>query len=121
MLCPNTDFLENTPTSEVLDRAGMPSVHQQAAILTIRLALRILRTGKPSYLAARFVHNPQRRRRKGTLVVPRLRLNVSHEGFLSQAIHLVNKLPTEIVEESSVTKQKRLVREWALVNIQVKP
>ena len=120
LLCPELHLAHDTPTSLVLQHVNILSVHQQSALAIISLALRILRTGKPQYLADRLVLCETRGRSNQLLQVPNLRLNLSHEGFTNQAARLVNMLPPEIIE-ASMPRQKKLVRAWVSSNILAKP
>lgn len=102
LLCPDIHLDYQTPTSYVLQQANLLSVHQLAALSILTLALRILRTGKPKYLADRLKTHESRGRSSQLLLVPNLRLNQSHKGFINQASRLVNKLPLDIIAASSV-------------------
>ena len=121
LLCPNLAMDYLTPTSLILQQANLLSVHQLAALSIITLALRILRTGRPKYLADRPIVHDSRGRSSQLLVVPSLRLSQSHEGFVNQATRLVNQLPLDIKTEPSVARQKRLLKSWVSSNILAKP
>ena len=121
LLCPHIALDYHTPTSHVLQQANLLSVHQLAALSILTLALRIIRTGKPKYLADRLIVHDSRGRSSSLLVVPNLRLNQSHEGFINQATRLVNQLPLDIKAEPSVARQKKLLKAWVHSSIQAKP
>ena len=121
LLCPDLHVDQQVPTARVLHEANLLSVHQQAALSILTLALRVLHTGKPGYLATRLIQHETKGRTGKTLKVPKLRLNLSHEGFINQATRLINKLPMDIVHEPSVKKRKRLLKDWVSSNISVKP
>ena len=121
LLCPHIHLDYSISTSYVLLQANLLSVHQLAALSIITLALRILRTCKPKYLADRLKPHESRGRCSQLLLVPKLRLNQSHEGFVNQACRLVNMLPPEITAEASNPRLKTLLRAWVLNNILAKP
>ena len=121
LLCPNTPIDHLTPTSLILQEANLLSVHQLAALSILTLAIRVLHTGKPTYLADRFKSYESRGRSQQLLQVPKLRLSLSHEGFINQAIRLINKLPLIIINEPSNNKRKRLLKDWVKNNIMIKP
>ena len=121
LLCPELRLAHDTPTSLVLQHAHLHSVHQLSALAILTLALRIMRTGKPCYLADRLTLSGARGRSSQLLLIPRFRLNFSHEGFINQATRLMNKLPPEIVNETTLHKQRRLLKVWVSENILIKP
>ena len=120
LLCPQIPLDYLTPTSHILQQANLLSVHQLAALSILTLALRILRTGKPTYLAERLKSHESRGRTQQLLLVPNLRLNLSHEGFINQAARLVNKLPLHITS-ASVSRQKLMLKAWVSSNVLSKP
>lgn len=69
-MCPNLTVNFDTPTATILQEADMLSVHQHAAMLIIRLGIRIIRTRKPTYLAERFITNSSRSLSSSLLQVP---------------------------------------------------
>ena len=112
----NTDL----PTVDLLRITGSLSVHQMAAMHIIRLGLRILRFQKPKYLYNMMIKNPRLGRQSDFLIVPVCRLNITHEGFINQAVRLLNKLPEDIRSDQNLVRQKKSVKEWVLINIKVK-
>ena len=120
LLCPDMALDYMTPTSLILQEANLLSVHQLAAQSIITLALRIMRTGRPKYLADRLKFIDSRSRSSQLLAVPNLRLSQSHEGFVNQATRLVNKLPPDIISASG-PRQKTLLRAWVSYHIKHKP
>ena len=120
-MCPNMPIKFNTPTSEILNNIGMLSIHQKAAMMILKLALRVIRTKKPHFLASNFITTESRGRAQVKLKVPRLRLNISHEGFLYQSIRLINKLPQNILDEASLSIQRRMLFAWVKDNVCLKP
>ena len=121
LMCPSLHLPPLTPTAHVLGAAQLLSVHQLGAIHTLRLAIRIVRSGRPSYLAKRLVPCQGTVRRPKRLKVQCCRLNISHEGFIQQATMLLNKLPDMIWDEQSPTRLKSLLRSWVSENVSVKP
>ena len=108
------------PTIELLRLTYSLSIHQMAALHTIKLGLHILRTKKPAYLYDMMTENPRSGRQSDYLLVPTCRLNITHKGFINQSIRLINKLPEDIRSEMSLFRQKKAVKVWAVLNIKVK-
>ena len=121
LLCPPELQVPLAPTHEVLNSVSWLSVHQQAAFMILRLALRIMKTGKPEYLATRLQNYTSTRRARQRLVVPRCRLNLAMEGFINQATRLVNKLPHDLMSVLEKTHQSTILCDWVRRNISIKP
>ena len=122
LLVPSLTLTPEMRTSDILDQTGMLSVHQQTALQIMRLALRMIRTGKPTYLVKKLERNTTNYGRACShFRVPRVRLNISHEGFINQAIRLMNQLPLSIIDETSINRQKAQLRAWVTENIRVQP
>ena len=121
LTCPDTYFHHLTPTAELLESAGLISIHQQMALNTIRLAIRVIRTGQPRYLADRFQLVVSKSRKPKRLAISNLKLNVSLESFIHQSSVLIHRLPDEIWHERSHYALKAKLRWWVSENILVKP
>ena len=121
LLCPSENKNQYTPTKDILNEAGWLSVHQLVAQVILTLVIRILNTRKPKYLADRLELLPDTRTRIRNLRVPRARLNITFETFLSQATRLYNLIIIEIQDEENKTRQKKMLEKWITNNIPVKP
>lgn len=94
-------------------------VPQQVTLQIIKLALRIVETGKNTFLGSKFVKNEIQGRSNLLFRVPRSRLNVTSVGFIIQAIRLMNQLPLTLMEVKSQCRQKAILS-WIYNNIQVR-
>ena len=109
LFCDQGNLRLHHPTHEILAVVGWTSVHQLCAFTVIQLTLRIVKTGKPVFLANRLEKLPESRARHNQLRVPKSRINISFEGFTSQATRLYNQLPDVIKEEQSAYKVKVII------------
>ena len=78
----NADY--TTPTSELLDQTGSLSVHQMIAYHTAITTHKIIKSGKPSYIADKFKMrnmNQNIRQGAGTLVPPATPIIFQENGF----------------------------------------
>ena len=121
LLCPQELQTSLAPTIRILDHAGWLSVHPLGSYGIIKLALRIIKTGKPVFLAERLKCHKTSRKSKRKMQIPRCNLNLSYEGFVYQAISLINRLPQEVIDETRKTRQDNILFTWVRLNIQVKP
>ena len=121
LMRPDIHIPHLTPTSEVIDAAGLLSIHQQMALSIIKLALRVIRTGHPTHLANKFVIRSGTGRKTKRIVIKHQRLNISLEGFVHQASVLVNRLPEDIWHEMSPNGLKVKLKVWVRDHISVKP
>ena len=103
-------------TRELCEMTKTLSVLQMIAVSTLSTALKILRTGKPSYLFSKFGMNDRK-----TALVQKTRKCLSSEGFVSRAVSLVNRMGISILDEGSGRVEKGRIQEWVLANINVKP
>ena len=97
------------------------SVHQMTAAHTIRIAINALKYGKPKFLLELIVKNHSNKRNNERHVTPRCRINLKFESFHYQAVSLLNRLPNSIIDEQSLKRRKRLVKEWVTLNISTHP
>ena len=77
----------NTPTVELLDQTGSLSVHQMIAYQTVVATHKVVKTGKPAYIAAKMnvrQNNLDTRQGAGAVLPPAYnKLNLAREGFIS--------------------------------------
>ena len=121
LLCQPSPLGPLQPTVEILNEAGWLSFHQLAAYSITMLTIRILRTGKPEYLASRLRRIPDTRTKSDQLYVPRCRLNTTLESFPHQATQLYNRVPKDITTETLRGRLKSRLKTWVLSNISIKP
>ena len=113
---------QDVSTADLLKRNNVLSVHQLGAHSTIMLAKKIITDRKPQYLADQFqVSNETNTRNRTHLMLPKVSLSASREGFVYRAIKLVNMLPTSLWKEESMQSFKEKLREWIKSNIRIKP
>ena len=108
-------------TATILGDSGTLSVHQLVAGNILRTALNAMRLGKPKYLPNMLKRKTKRGRNKDYLITPACKLNISMESFQNQAIRLINKLPSCILDEESPKIRKRVIKAWVSSNISVHP
>ena len=121
MLFPDMIINWETRTATLLSKANILSVHQIVAAQLIRSALNAMNNQKPEFLNKQLVRKTNKGRNKDRVTIPRCRLNLKMESFHNQAVRLINMLPTHIVEETSLTKRKRLIKDWVSTHITVHP
>ena len=92
------------------------SIQQLIANSTLNTALKIIRTGKPSYLASKFVMNE-----RSTAFIQPIRKSISGEGFINRSLSLLNTAGPNIFISMSARESKKKVRDWVLKNIEIKP
>ena len=112
-----------TTTSDLLDQTGSLSVHQMIAYHTAITAHKIVKSGKPSYIAAKLkVAGRITRQGTGTIVPPSYNsLNIAREGFVYRGASVLNKLSESVRNEPKLTKFKTGLKEWVKINIDIKP
>ena len=114
----------NTPTSDLLSRTDSLSIHQMVAHQTAVSAYKIIKTGKPTYIAAKLKVRPANlntRYGRGTVQPPRYSLNIAREGFVYRAAAIYNKLDESLRNEEKFQRFKSGVREWVKTNIEIRP
>ena len=117
LLLPPDPTVSNIPTYDLLAQHKWLSVHQLIAFSTLSLAVRIIQTGKPGYLAALMSPAPDSRTRQNTLHVPTFRLSASLEGFINQACRLYNMLSEKLKCERDKERLKSNLKSWISSNI----
>ena len=114
----------NTPTAELLHRSGSLSVHQMIAYQTAVTTYKIVKSGKPSYIASKMKvrqTNQNTRLGESTLQVPKYKLNIAREGFIFRGASIYNKLDECLRSEPKLERFKTGVRDWIKINITIKP
>ena len=121
-LLTNSDY--NTPTVDLLEQTDALSVHQMIAYQTGVATYKVVKSGKPSYIASKLKvkqTNPDTRQGAGTVQVPRYKRNIAREGFVYRGAQLYNKLDGDLRAEPKLEKFKTGLRKWVKTNIAVKP
>ena len=114
----------NTSTEDLLHQTGSLSVHQMVAYQTAVSTYKIVKSGKPSYIATRWRGrelNTDTRQGAGVLIPPRYRLNIAREGFVFRGATIFNKLDVNLRKETKLSIFKEGVRKWVKQNISIKP
>ena len=114
----------NTPTADLLEQTSSLSVHQMIAYQTADTTHKVVKSGKPSYIANKMrVRTMDMNIRKGvsTLLRPRCKLHITREGFVYRGETIYNKLEESLRKESKLEKFKTGVREWFKANISIRP
>ena len=118
----NAEF--NTPTADLLAQTNSLSVHQMVAYQTAVTTYKIVKSGKPSYIADKMrLRQGDLATRHGdcTVVQPRYSRNIPREGFIYRGAAIFNKLGESLRKESKLLKFKTDVREWVKANISIRP
>ena len=116
----------NTPTTELLACTGDLSVQQLGAFHTVLCIFKIIRSGKPRYLAEKLqlrqaVHGQIFPHRQiNTIQVHRV-LTLSRSGFLYRGAQLWNHLPPEMRKESRLQVFKSQLRRWIISTVPARP
>ena len=114
----------NTSTVDLLEQTDSLSVHQMVAFQTAVGTYKIVKSGKPKYLATRLrvkQANLNTRHGAGTVVTPGYRLNIAREGFIYRGAQVYNKLDARLRSEPKLESFKTGLRKWVKNNIAVKP
>ena len=119
-----TNADHNTPTAELLDQTGSLSVHQMIAYQTVVATHKVVKSGKPAYLAAKMTirqNNVDTRHGAGAVLQPAYRSNLAREGFIYRGAKIYNRLNTTFRNQPKLEKFKSGAREWVKKNISIKP
>ena len=114
----------NTPTDVLLQQTGSLSVHQMVAYQTAVTTYKIVKSGKPSYIAEKMKIrqiNPNIRQGGGTVQQPAYNLNIAREGFIYRGASIFNKLGVSLRTEPKLETFKAGVKTWVIKNITIKP
>ena len=112
-----------TSTAELLKMTDSLSFQQMISYQTLVMTQKIIKSGKPTYLARRLYNMPNRTSLRGEnrLYQPRFKLSIKSEGFVARGQTLMNALDSNIRNEESLRNFKSKAREWIIQNIAVKP
>ena len=114
----------DTPTEDLLKETNSLSVQQMIAYHTTVLAYKIIKAGKPKFIAERLLLREGRmdlRRNAGNIIVKRKNLEISREGFIYRASVLLNNIGEELRNEEKIGRFKVGLRKWIVKNIPIKP
>ena len=114
----------NTPTADLLHQTGSLSIHQMIAYHTAVSTYKIIKSGKPSYIAAKLKvkqMNQNTRQGAGTVTRPGYKRNIAREGFIYRGATIFNKLDKCLGKEPKLQKFKDGVKEWVKNHIPIRP
>ena len=116
----------NTPTTELLAHTGDLSVQQLGALHTVLYIFKIVRSGKPKYLADKLqlrqaVHGQVFPHRQVNTIQVHGDLTLSRSGFVYRGAQLWNQLPPEMRQESRLQVFKSQLRRWILSTVPARP
>ena len=117
-----TDSDYRTPTSELLKKTNMLSVHQQMAQLSLSQVYSIYSTKLPAYHYQRlFVNN--RTRSADTYSINRVefKLSLARTNFFYQSSRLWSALPDHVKSANNKSTFKNRCKSWVKANIMIKP
>ena len=113
-----------TPTSELLEKTSSLSIQQMIAFQTLLMMHKIIKSGKPTYLANKVQERSEVRHlrgRSGSVSLSTHSLSIAREGFVSRGSTLMNMLDMNLRNEPILSKFKAGLREWVKSNISIKP
>ena len=100
------------------------SVHQTIAYQTLVTTYKIVKSGKPTYIAQKMktrVTSMKLRGRLGSIHQASHSLSITKEGFVYRGANLFNRIDENLRNEDKISKFKSGAKAWVLKNIQVKP
>ena len=115
-----------TPTNELLDTSGDLSVHQLAAFHTTMTVFKVVRSGKPLYLAKKMIlrkpgaHGVFPQRQINTIQID-CGLSISRSGFLYRGAKLWNQLPENLRSETKPGIFRSKLKDWIKMQVLRKP
>ena len=98
--------------------------HQMIAYQTVVATHKVVKSGKPAYLAAKMTirqNNVDTRHGAGAVLQPAYRSNLAREGFIYRGAKIYNKLNSTLRNQPKLEKFKSGAREWVKKNISIKP
>ena len=122
-----TGLCWNTPTTELVRRAGQLSVHQLAAYHSLLQTYKCKTTGQPKYMFTRLFPDSvdnggsQLRGITNENINIHFDLSLSRGSFFYRAGRLWNWLPISIKNCGTVPTFKKHVKKWIFENISVTP
>ena len=114
----------DTPTEELLQRTSSLSVQQMIAYHSGVLAYKIVKAGKPNYIAEKLTRKDVGKKLRGNLgriSIKKKKLAISREGFIYRAALLLNKIDEDLRNEEKLDRFKTGFRKWVLQNVAIKP
>ena len=114
-----------TRTEDLLMETNTMSVHQLIAFSTIFMVFKVLKSGKPAYLARKLeITREAGMAVRGwdgpTVKVPNYYLDISRAGFIYRGAKLFNKLPRTLREEKRTEVFKAELKFWVRRNVSIK-
>ena len=114
--------IKDTPTAELLRKTNSLSVQQMIAYQTAMPVYKILKSGKPTYLARKLTMTTRNLRgNRGNINQGGKSLSITKEGFLYRGKILFNNLEENIRNEQKLDKFKEMLKKWIKEKIPVKP
>ena len=113
-----------TPTSLLLEKAGILSVHQLGAYHTALQLFKTYRSRKPIYHFKRlFQSNQNPRVRSSATLTPKVdfKLSTCRSSFFYQGARLWATIPLEIKSSTSELQFRIKCKEWVKKNVQIRP
>lgn len=118
------DAEPHTPTQTLLEETNSLSIQQMIAYQSSVLAFKIVKSGKPEYLAKKLALRREGmplRGGAGFIHPSSKKLSISKEGFLYRGACLMNKLDENIRKETKIDRFKTGAKNWVKKNIKIKP
>ena len=115
---------KTTSTQKLLDDTASLSIQQMIGYHSAILAYKIIKSGKPTYLARKLIQKKegmQLRGRLGRIHPPTKKLSISKEGFLYRGACILNKLDDNLRNENKLEIFKSGMKKWVKRNINIKP
>ena len=111
---------------QLLEESGQMSVQQLVCYHTLLTIFKVVRTGEPRYLAGRLgvdqiVQERGRTGRRQHDIRLNYELSISRAGTLYRGKILWNSLPVTIRTVTTISRFKRMVKEWVKNNISIRP
>ena len=114
--------IKDTPTAELLRKTNSLSVQQMIAYQTAMPVYKILKSGKPTYLARKLTMTTRNLRgNRGNINQGGKSLSITKEGFLYRGALSFNNLEENIRNEEKLKKIKEMLKKWRKEKIPVKP
>ena len=115
-----------TRTEDLLNETNTISVHQMIAFSTLLMVFKVLKSGKPTYIARKLgITREAGMAMRGwdglTVKVPNYYLDISRGGFIYRGAKLFNKLPRTLREEKRTEAFKTELKIWVRRNVSIKP
>ena len=108
-------------TEELVNKTGMLSINQMAAMAILGTVFGMLATGKPKFVVERLLLSGSRQNTLKVIRPTSHQLKLTGEGFLEKAVRLWNLLPIDLRREQSKPKFKMKLKLWIPGNVPAKP